>query len=162
MKKIVFFYICFCMVKPCLSQVAKENLHNITKNELGFIYYTDKEYPTFVPIKDQLHAIRMADFSTKNLDNGLQLNWQQLSLDTLERYQHVRKVFNYYKSKGEVNLRVIPVRLYYVIYKYAKSQTQLEQAKNTDKFKLNDRFVLIKSFGGIPIRVDSVRAVSLF
>jgi hypothetical protein len=147
------------MAKPCLCQVPKENLHDLTKNELGFIYYTDKEYPTFVPIKDQLHAIRMADFSTEKLNIGLQVNWQQLALDTLEKYQHISKVLNYSKDHGEVNLRIIPVRLYYVIYKYAKSEIQMKQASNTDKFRLSDKFVLIKSFGGLPIRVDSIRAL---
>jgi hypothetical protein len=94
MKNLLVFSISICMAKSCLCQIAKENLHDLTKNELGFIYYTDKEYPTFVPIKDQLHAIRMVDFSTEKLKNGLQLNWQQLALDTLEKYLTIIKIMN--------------------------------------------------------------------
>ncbi|MHA4811565.1 hypothetical protein ACX0G9_25945 [Flavitalea flava] len=163
MKKIFLALIIVLSKFESIGQILKENPHDIQKCEIGFLYYTDKEYPTFVPLKDQIGGIQMADFSTETLKIGIQLNWQQLALDTLEKYGHSSSLLNYsLYSKGKgVDLRVIPVRLYYLLYKYAKSNVQMAQSSNIDKFKLKNHFILIRSFGGLPIRVDSLSVIPI-
>lgn len=163
MKKLFLASIIVLSNIESIGQILKENPHDVEKCEIGFLYYTDREYPTFVPLKDQLGEIRMADFSTETLKAGVQLNWKQLALDTLHKYEHSGKLLNYSSyNKGEaVILRVIPVRLYYLLYKYAKSTAQMAQSTNIDKFKLKNRYVVIKSFGGLPIKVDSLRAFAI-
>ena len=163
MKKLFIASIIVYFNISCFGQILKENPQDIKKVEIGFLYYTDREYPTFVPLKDQLKSIQMSDFSTKDLKVGMQLNWQQIALDTLQKYQHVSILLNYSSLKNGKNvyLRVIPVKLYYLLYKYAKSNAQMAEATNIDKFQLKDKFIIIKSFGGLPIRVDSLAALPI-
>jgi len=145
------------------GQIRKENPHDIKKSEIGFLYYTDKEYPTFVPLKNQLRQIGITDFCTKALKSGIQLNWKQLSLDTLHKYEHSSTLLNYPLNNNNegVILYIIPIKLSYTLFKYAKSNSQFKQNTNIDKLKLKDNYVVIKSFGGLPVQVDSVRAFKI-
>lgn len=164
MKKILLIYIIVFVYINLEGQISKENLCEIKKCEIGFLYYTDRGFPTFVPIKNQLGGIQITEFSTKTLKEGFQLNWKEVVLDSLAKYEHSYRLLNYSKAYNEgkaVILQIVPVKLCYVLLRYSKSTSQFAENTNIDKLKLEHNFIVIKSFGGIPIKIDSLIAFKL-
>ena len=160
MKKLLLSAISFWITTLCTGQLYKENRSAIKKCEVGFLYYTDIEYPTFVALKDQIHGIQFNDFSTSALKPGFQLNWKLLALDTMSKYERREKLQNYGK-RDSVFLRILPVQFRYLIDRYSKSTDQFKKAKSLDKLQINNKFISIISYGQLPINVDSLKVLAV-
>jgi len=155
MKLIISLVFIFFILKNSYSQIPGERLSDVKISELGFLYYVNAEYPTFVAIKDQKDGLTMNDFGTHKLKVGFQLNWRQLAIDTLGKYERNYKIVNYYTKRNKY-LKIIPIKLSYTILKYSKSDEQIKNSMNFDKYKLADRYVSIESVGGMPIIIDNL------
>jgi hypothetical protein len=158
MKIFISLVFIFSLLEDSYSQIPKERLNDVKITELGFLYYINSEFPTFVPVKNQKDSLTIKDFATSKLKVGFQLNWQELAIDTLDKYAINCKIFNYYTKNAY--LKIIPVKLSYTILKYSESEKQLRNSVNFDKFQFANRFVSIENVGGISIIVDKLENVS--
>lgn len=154
-KDTLFLLIFFLNAKNSYGQV-KLHSNGYQKSDTGFIYYTNPEDPSFVSVKEKAGSLGFNQFVSTNLNIAYQLNWQELALDTLGKYESRYKVYNYFNDTN-IYLRIIPVEMKYTVLSYSKSEKQMKEGTTIEKFKLKNKLVVIKSIGGISIRVDDLK-----
>ncbi len=128
-----------------------------TKTEIGFIYYTNKDYPTFVPEKAEKKELSYNDFSTDSLNFGYQLSREGgfYYLKDFEKCGQKYKLYNFWNDS--VFLTIIPVKIIYTVWAYAFREDQMKELRHIEKFKFFDKWVEIEAVGGMPINVTSLK-----
>lgn len=159
MKCFFFSVLIFCTT-ICFAQIPLKS-EEVSKTVRGFVYYWDERDLTLVPVKGSDKSLNFDDFCSDSLDLGYQLTLEGLNYYVPDWVEFGKKfqLFNF--PNDSTHLTVIPVTATFIRYNYSMTKKQIKELVNTDIFKLSDRWVYIKTVGGLQLNVTSLEPLSL-
>ncbi len=128
------------------------------QSEIGFIYYDNKDFVTFVPMKDQKDCVDFNDIITKKLALAHQFHSRIIWLDTLKPYEHKFRMYN--ALSDTFCIKIIPVRMEYIVEEYDMNRRQMKEQSFIYEMKFKNKLVSLKCLGGIRISVISLKALN--